>query len=144
MESYRIIVKTRDDRSKNWIKRRDIIKPLIDLGTPEALELVYDLLLTDPNSSVRIKAATLLTQSKDPNLANYLIKSLKDWDSGIRLRVLQTMNEIQIENFKEIKPVLIDIEEKDNRDNIKNEIRKLFQTQAKILGVSVEKLKELE
>jgi HEAT repeat protein len=77
MERYRNIVKTRDDRSKNWIKRRDIIKPLIDLGSPEALEMVYDLLLNDPNSSVRIKAATQLTHSKDPNLANYLIKSLK-------------------------------------------------------------------
>ncbi|MHA1990171.1 MAG: HEAT repeat domain-containing protein [Candidatus Hodarchaeales archaeon] len=144
MESYRNIVKKRDDPSKNWIQRRDIIRPLIDLGTPEAIEMVYDLLLTDPNSSVRMKAAKLLTQSKDPNLANYLIKSLKDWDSGIRLRVLQTLNEIQIGNFKELKSVLIDIEEKDNRDNIKNEIRKLFQKQAKILGVSVEKLRELE
>jgi hypothetical protein len=39
---------------------------------------------------------------------------------------------------------LINVEEGDNRDNIKSEIRKIFQKQAKILGVSVEKLRESE
>ena len=52
METYSKIIATRNDSSKDWIKRRDLIKPLIDLGTSEALQLVYDLLLNDPNSLV--------------------------------------------------------------------------------------------
>lgn len=126
MEEYRQIIATKNEPSKDWVKRRDIIHPLIDLGTDEAINMVCELLINDPNSSVRIRAASVLNEVKNPKILSYLLKGLEDWDSGVRLRILKTLGDFQDLNKEEIIPILKELEKKDNSELIKQEIKKIL------------------
>ena len=99
----------------------------MELGTPEAIKIVADLLVNDPNSSVRIRAAKALKDTDSPIIISAFAKALTDWDSGVVLEVLNTLNAMVLSNISEIQTVLINLESAENRDNIKNQIRKLRQ-----------------
>ena len=129
MDVYRQIIATRNEPSKDWEKRRDIIHPLIESGTDEAIDLVCDLLINDSNSSVRIRAASVLTEVSNPKVVSCLLKALKDWDSGVRLRVLKTLSEFHLSKDEKIISVLQNMEKKDNSEIIKQEIRKILKMQ---------------
>ncbi|OLS20907.1 MAG: hypothetical protein HeimC3_38180 [Candidatus Heimdallarchaeota archaeon LC_3] len=130
MDEYRRIIDTKDEPSKDWEKRRDIIHPLVELGTDEAINLVCDLLIKDPNSSVRIRAASVLKEVNNPSILACLLKALKDWDSGVRLRVLKTLGDLNLSFGEEIIPVLLEMEKKDNSEIIKLEIKKILKKQS--------------
>ncbi len=58
--------------------RADIAAKLGEVKTPRAIQVLTELLLTDPSPKVRAKAATALLYARDPSTIPALVSALKD------------------------------------------------------------------
>lgn len=76
----------------DWRVRREVLRPIARLNTPEALQTILDHLGREPNSSVRIRAVQVLGESADASVVPALVRHYKqEWDSGVRLRVVSAI-----------------------------------------------------
>lgn len=115
------------DDATSWKKRRDALRPLGQIGTPEAISAICKVLEKDPNSSVRVRAALVLGETKNPEVIQALFTALeKDWDSGVRSYVISALLELNISPEKII-PALEKVEKSDNREKVRIEATQALQ-----------------
>ena len=115
------------DDATSWRKRRDALRPLGQIGTPEAITTICKTLEKDPNSSVRVRAAVVLGETKRIEAISSLCNALeKDWDSGVRSYAISSLLEINRSSEKVIS-ALEKAEKFDNREKVRIEAHQAIQ-----------------
>ncbi|MFW9929398.1 MAG: HEAT repeat domain-containing protein [Candidatus Thorarchaeota archaeon] len=127
---------------EKWEYRRDLLRKIAELATPEAIQTICSVIEKEHNSSVKIRGISILKENSSSQTISTLFKMLDDWDSGVRIRAIQALlacDSIEIVKFI---PQLTEYQDREYRADIKKEVDEIFNKIAQKLDLSKEKLIE--